>query len=393
MAGRASVESLLKLINSSAQQALAQYENHGLDLPLLSSTASHPLDTTDESLELRKSIRVLEGACEQLCSALSPPAHTIVNKGQNLDWLCLLVAIEAGVADALSGREEGMHVNDLSKSVGIESSKLARILRALATKHVFLEIKPDVFANNRLSMVLLSSSDVACLTLCHTTLAPRAASILHENLSDPKTAFSYDPKDSPFMQVVKHEGIDGTFFDWLKAHPEKRALKVALFDLPETVGQASEHWSRNFPEAKARGQVEFVSGDFFNQIPVENRDIYYLRNILHNWPDIQALQILRTVRKAMSRSSRLLIHDYVLSHIKQTELEAAKVEPAPSPLLPNYGAGSARTYYQDMTMLVMYISKERTLDESVALASAAGLRLEKVWDLAESALLEFTVAE
>lgn len=61
--------------------------------------------------------------------------------GQNLDWLCLLVAIEAKVADALSGHDEGVHVNDLSKSVKIESGKLARILRALATKHVFLEGK------------------------------------------------------------------------------------------------------------------------------------------------------------------------------------------------------------------------------------------------------------
>ncbi|KAG6815854.1 hypothetical protein H0H87_010745 [Tephrocybe sp. NHM501043] len=139
MAGRAYIETLLRLVNSSAQDALAQYEKHGFEVPILSSTTSHPLDTSDESLELRKAIRVLEGACEQLCSSLAPPIHTIVNKGQNLDWLCLLVVIQAGVADALSGHDTGLHVNEISKSVGIESAKLARILRALATKHVFVE--------------------------------------------------------------------------------------------------------------------------------------------------------------------------------------------------------------------------------------------------------------
>ncbi|KAG5723110.1 Sterigmatocystin 8-O-methyltransferase [Termitomyces sp. T112] len=443
MAGKAHIESLLKLINSSARDALAQYEKHNVEVPLLSSTASHPLDTTDETLELRKAIRVLEGACGQLCTALAPPSHTIVNMGQNLDWLCLLVVIEAKVADALSNHDEGVHVRDLSKSVGIESGKLARILRALATKHVFLEVEPDVFANNRLSLVLLSSSDVACLTLCHTTLAPRAASILYDNLSNPKSAASYDPKDSPFMQVVKDEGIHGTFFNWLKAHPEKREtfgramlglgqvmgslsvlhhfpwsnfstvcdvgsgvgafslplaklwpqLKITLFDLPDTIGHATEHWAQRFPQAQAHNQIDFVSGDFFVSIPIPNQDIYYLRNIIHNWPDVQALQILGSVRKAMGHNSRLLIHDYVLSHVNQTELETAEVERAPYPLLPNYGAGSARTYYQDMTMLVMYISKERTLNESVALASTVGLQLEKVWDLAESSLLEFKVAK
>ncbi|KAG6886736.1 hypothetical protein C0995_005346 [Termitomyces sp. Mi166 len=420
MAGRAYIESLLKLVNSSAQDALAQYEKHGLDLPLLSSTASHPLDITDESLELRKAVRVLEGACEQLCTALAPPIHTIVNRGQNLDWLCLLVVIEAKVADALYGHHEGVHVNELSKSVRIESGKLARILRALATKHVFLE---------------------ACLTLCHTTLAPQTATIIYDNLSNPKSALSYNPTDSPFMQAVKNEGIDGTFFDWLKAHPEKRAtfgramqisfiglktsdldfpwsdfstvcdvgsgvgafslplaklfpqVKITLFDLPDTIGHAVEHWGQKFPEAQAHNQVEFISGNFFDSIPIANQDIYYLRNIIHNWPDLQARQILGSVRKVMGPNSRLLIHDYVLSHLNQTELEAARVEAAPFPLLPNYGAGSARTYYQDMTMLIMYISKERTLDESVALASTVGLHLEKVWDLAESSLLEFKVVE
>ncbi|KAF8067689.1 hypothetical protein FPV67DRAFT_1369463, partial [Lyophyllum atratum] len=57
------------------------------------------------------------------------------------------------------------------------------------------------------------------------------------------------------------------------------------------------------------------------------------------------------------------------------------------------GAGTAQTYYQDLTMVFTYDWKERTLDELVLLArvSVVGLRLEKVWDLglAESSLLEF----
>ncbi|KAG6877979.1 hypothetical protein C0992_008836 [Termitomyces sp. T32_za158] len=69
-----------------------------------------------------------------------------------------------------------------------------------------------------------------------------------------------------------------------------------------------------------------------------------LRNIIHNWPDIQACQILGSVRKVMGHNSRLLIRmiqfvldlqwlmvisldDYVLSHVNQTELEAARVKP------------------------------------------------------------------
>jgi len=443
MAGKVAIEDLLKLISSSARDALAQYEKYGEEPPLLSSTASHPLDTANDSLALRKAVRVLEGACEQLCTILAPPAHTIVNRGQNLDWICLLVAIEAKIADALSGHDQGIHVDELSKAVNIESGKLARILRLLATKHVFEEVKPEVFANNRLSLVLHSSSNVSCLTYCHTTLGPKAASVFYDNLTNPEYAASYSPSKSPFMQAVQDEGIQGAFFDWLKAHPEKRStfgramvglghvmsslsvlhhypwleisticdvgsgvgafslplaqvypqLKITLFDLPETIGQATERWAQEYPEATERGQVSLVAGDFFQQIPVKEQDVYYLRNIIHNWPDVQAQQILANVREAMGPKSRLLIHDHVLPHINQTELEAAQMEVAPSPLLPNYGAGAVRTYYQDLTMLFTYNSKERTLDDSVVLASAVGLRLEKVWDMAETSLLEFRVVE
>ena len=37
----------------------------------------------------------------------------------------------------------------------------ARILRLLATNHIFIEVTPDVFANNRLSSVLDTGKSVA----------------------------------------------------------------------------------------------------------------------------------------------------------------------------------------------------------------------------------------
>jgi hypothetical protein len=37
---------------------------------------------------------------------------------------------------------------------------LARVLRLLATNHIFTEVSPDVFANNRLSSVLDTGKSV-----------------------------------------------------------------------------------------------------------------------------------------------------------------------------------------------------------------------------------------
>lgn len=71
---KARLEALLALVNSAAQDAIAEYEKTG-DVP--STETAHALDNTVSSLGLRKAVRILEGACEQLCTTLAPPRHTL----------------------------------------------------------------------------------------------------------------------------------------------------------------------------------------------------------------------------------------------------------------------------------------------------------------------------
>lgn len=52
---------------------------------------------------------------------------------------CLRVAVEAHIPDLLLNSPNGVHVDELSKKTGIESEKLARILRLLATRQCFRE--------------------------------------------------------------------------------------------------------------------------------------------------------------------------------------------------------------------------------------------------------------
>ena len=75
--GKERIAELLALINSACQDAVTEYEKSGHGIP--SSAEEHPMDSLPDALELKKAIRVLEGACEQLCSTLSQPMHTMVN--------------------------------------------------------------------------------------------------------------------------------------------------------------------------------------------------------------------------------------------------------------------------------------------------------------------------
>lgn len=77
--GPHSVRALLKLINEATENALAQYEKHGAPVPSLNDTSIHPLDQTQDVLEIRKVLRTLEGACDQLCATLAPPVTSVIN--------------------------------------------------------------------------------------------------------------------------------------------------------------------------------------------------------------------------------------------------------------------------------------------------------------------------
>ena len=76
---RAELEALLGLITSVTHDAIGIYEKSGHGIPSIHSMTKHPLDTESTTLALRKAIRTLEGACEQLCTTLAPPNHVLLN--------------------------------------------------------------------------------------------------------------------------------------------------------------------------------------------------------------------------------------------------------------------------------------------------------------------------
>lgn len=82
--------------------------------------------------------------------------------------------------------------------------------------------------------------------------------------------------------------------------------------------------------------------------------------------------------------------EYILQSGTRTAANESKFgRQAPEPLLPNYGVGKVRQYNLDMTMLLCYNSKERTLQEFVGLGEAAGLRFTKLWEFGELGAVEF----
>ncbi|BEU02945.1 methyltransferase [Agarivorans sp. OAG1] len=99
--------------------------------------------------------------------------------------------------------------------------------------------------------------------------------------------------------------------------------------------------------------IDFVDGDFFTRV-VGGKDIYILKNILHDWDDASALTILRNCHRAMTPESTL----FVIEIIKQPESNKGKT--------------------LDLLMDALFLGKERFYAEYQVLAQVAGFVIDRV---------------
>nr|P0CT90.1 RecName: Full=3-O-methyltransferase 2; Short=Mtrase 2 [Phanerochaete chrysosporium RP-78] len=436
----AHLTALVELISSSVNEVISVYSAAGRDIPSLDSLEEGFLETPATTPPgLRHARQIIEAACAQLCVTIAQPGDCIVNKAfAYTESACLQVAANAKISDFLADKPDGLHTEELAKLSGVDAGKLGQVLRFLATKHVYREVRPNVYANNRLSVKLMSSDPVSCNVGVCTGELFQAATAAWDTLSDKEYGPSYLPTKTAFRKVhgatffeyyethvrlnlprfsgamvgwgnITDRGLLPQMYEWQRLEPgaticdvggnnghatldlvkEYPMISVIVQDLESLRPRWSDLWARELPDAIQDGRTSFVPIDFFRDIPVRNCDVYYIRHILHDWPDASCVQILRNVKEAMQPSSRVLIHEYVL---QQTTRDDVTVEndSAPEPLLPNYGNGRIRRYYQDITMLLGLNSKERTLQEFIDIGAQAGLKFVKLWDGGQTALVEFS---
>ncbi|HZR83848.1 MAG TPA: methyltransferase [Candidatus Binatia bacterium] len=134
----------------------------------------------------------------------------------------------------------------------------------------------------------------------------------------------------------------------LRRNPEARGI---LYDQPHVVAGAAAVLER----AGVADRVRVEAGSFFERAP-EGADVYVLRHILHDWPDQEAVAILRSCRRAMKADARLLVLDCVVGPPNQDP---------PSKFL-------------DLVMLVSAGGRERSEPEWRALLAEGGFRWERV---------------
>lgn len=121
-------------------------------------------------------------------------------------------------------------------------------------------------------------------------------------------------------------------------------------DRPKVISDRSSGMN----DEDVENRLEFRPADFFDSVP-SGADLYLLSRILHDWPDLKAIEILRTCRRAMPDDGRLCIIESIVPPIDSMS-QADQLDHA----------------IRDLNMLVLVGGQERTANEYTSLLHRAG---------------------
>jgi demethylsterigmatocystin 6-O-methyltransferase len=129
--------------------------------------------------------------------------------------------------------------------------------------------------------------------------------------------------------------------------------RVILQDLPAVLAQA-------LPPLKENG-IELMPSDFWTEQPIKGARAYYMRKIMHDYPDEKCVAILKNITAAMGQESVILIDEIIL---------------------PNKGA-LWRATQSDLVMMSCLAGMERSRKQWEELMEKAELRIVGVWGYVE----------
>lgn len=190
------------------------------------------------------------------------------------------------------------------------------------------------------------------------------------------------PKESEAFNTLMTISRLGRGDNWFEFYPVEERLRVQtddailLVDVGGSIGHDVIAFKERFPNLKGRliiedlpnvvsevkdlpAGIETVGHDFFKPQPdtVKGAKAYYLRTVLHDWPNKQSKVILKHIRDVMPRDSVLLINE---NSIPDTN----------APLFSAQG---------DLSMMAMFASLDRTEKQFAELLDEAGFELVQVW--------------
>ncbi|KAJ7026144.1 S-adenosyl-L-methionine-dependent methyltransferase [Mycena alexandri] len=422
--GPSPLAALAQLITAGVQTIEAAYAKQGIPYPSLDA----PFQPTplDFDPALFQTAHLIVAAASQLIATVRSPMETIQAYAASMHVTSTLgFVVDADIPDVLKDAgPQGLHarVGNNFENSSSYFALAARVLRFLATRHVFTEVAPNTFANNRISSLLIKAKSLEEIKadpeakydgapVAAIAASTQSSGYLSEFLRTPSgdvspfnTAFKtpktmWEWREEPhniwrarrfavgmkgggdmFPASIFTEGVGG---DKLPADAlvvdvggsiGSVTLKIAK-DLQKEITEGEKFWASSAPDLISSGRVQLQVHNFFEPQSVKDAAVYFMRVVIHDWPDAPAKEIMANTRKAAGPNSKLVLFDLVMPYACATPGSP----PTPFPLLSNLGvAGAGFVTGLDIEMMTVFNGKERTVDEFRALGEATGWKLEEV---------------
>ncbi len=339
-------------------------------------------------VKMARAVETLRHYIDRLHRALAPPQTVIIDQLMGA-WAAqaITAAADLGIADALA--KGPMTAEQLASEIDADADALSRLLRALITRGVFRQRRDGRYELSASAATLRLDADVSLAAEArwlgaaqhrehwsHLADAIRTGRAVVPQLRG-KSMFDY-LADEPELAAIFNQAMTSVSelsiapviaaYDFrryatvvdvggghgrllaaiLQATPGARGV---LFDLPQVVAGASALLRRHDVD----NRVRVDEGSFFEQVP-EGGDLYVLKNVLHDWPDDEAVRILRAVRTAAGAGTNVLLVEFVIPDHDREFLGK----------------------WADLEMLVCASARERTAAEYGELLHQAGFGMNRV---------------
>jgi hypothetical protein len=305
----------------------------------------------------------------------------------------IAAAVRLKIPDRLAAGPRS--AGDLAAEAGVQAESLRRVLRGLAAFDILNEMSDGKFELGALGGLLRqdTADSLAPLALLLTGRSFAAWQEIDHSLQTGSTAVSKVYAETGFQHMAKDAGHARVFnaammgisldharqlvdaYDFaevelvadlgggvgtlvgevLARHSRARGI---LFDLPAGIGDASAY----LRSMGVLERCELVAGDFFASVPT-GADLYFLKQVLHDWSDDDSIRILTNCERAMKSGARLL----VVEQVAPDQMHAV--------------ARDQVVAVTDLHMMVALGGRERTLDEFNLLLEAAALRFTRALPL------------
>ncbi|KAJ7720965.1 S-adenosyl-L-methionine-dependent methyltransferase [Mycena maculata] len=212
------IRQLLELITQSVEALEDACQSSRTAIPDLQKPFAPSSEDFRQIPAAAEAAAIISAAALQLDAILAHPSVSLYRiVGGHFKSAALRICLESNVTEILILK--GIHVKEIAAKNGQDPQKLARCIRYLATHHFYREIKPNVFANTRISSMLNTGKSiqdilanpeekhektlgVAALAAHHLDEAFKASAYAWETLADPATVRSGDPEASPFARAM-----------------------------------------------------------------------------------------------------------------------------------------------------------------------------------------------